>query len=416
MVTVIHKKATFGLSSFIPNTFIGGVGSSITSAAQLASTLGISTSIIAGFRVLDNEVQALITQSYSMNGYTFRDNDDITYFYDNDGLVTFIGSQTFRRAGALTEVVLPNCVEIESYQFENSPNLTLIDIPNCTIFGNSPADHNTIISQGLNANLVINAHIFNMTSNDGRPEASLVHFNYLVNYVGYVDDGSWNTEIQGDTTYNTRLSLGAATTANAGAILNVHEVNGNIRFKCIDRYAFNNDFMNNSALTGYVDNDGFVAAIIDNCFQNTDNMTELNLPGIINLGSGGNDFGRYSANYETINMPNLVTFGASYFLRDGGKEKVFNLDSLESVTSSFYGVEIAEFNAKKLKNIGSDTTNNDRFTAMQGAAPIFRVHEFLATNNAGGPDGDLVAIVTSKNATVEFYDDNGDYVSTLTIE
>src|SRR5690606_30536891 len=120
-----------------PNTFIGGVGSVITTKAGLATKLGISQSIIKSFRVVGTEVQAFIDSNYTMTSRFYGDTT-ITHYDDKDGKVTTIGTNQFRDCSNLEYVRFPALTSItgnntnNSGVFRNCVSLTECLIPNLT--------------------------------------------------------------------------------------------------------------------------------------------------------------------------------------------------------------------------------------------------------------------------------------------
>lgn len=98
-------KAMFFVRKLKPNTFIGGVGTTITSAAALAAKIGISSTRIKGFKVVGSDIECNITGSYSIQGAAFQNNSEITYYNDAGGLVVTIYNSSFRNCSNLLWVV-----------------------------------------------------------------------------------------------------------------------------------------------------------------------------------------------------------------------------------------------------------------------------------------------------------------------
>ena len=88
-----------GLRSVQPaNTFIGGVSATISTAALLATKLGISVGAISNFSVVGSDIQCSILVSYTIPAGAFLNNLSITKYLDTNGLVTDVGSQGFEGA------------------------------------------------------------------------------------------------------------------------------------------------------------------------------------------------------------------------------------------------------------------------------------------------------------------------------
>jgi len=85
-----------------------------------------------------------------------------------------------------------------------------------------------------------------------------------------------------------------------------------------------------------------------------------------------------------------------------------------TIGNNFSGMTFLELlSAKKLKQIGTDPNlNANNFAGIKTGAKI-QVHIDLRTVNAGNAHAELVWVKANRSAIVEFYDDNGNYVSTL---
>lgn len=171
-------------------------------------------------------------------------------------------------------------------------------------------------------------------------------------------------------------------------------------------------FQNDTSITSFLDIDGLVKTLSGtNCFNNTP-VQNVSLPNLTHL--KGFDF--YNCTYLTqLYLPSLTTcIGTRFFYNI--KVPILNLPSLEYVeyqTVSFRGLTLTtEINMKKLKTLGDASTHNDCFTALKTGCYI-RVNVFMATSNSGAPHAALVWAKANRAAIVEFYDDAGNYVSTL---
>lgn len=98
------KKLVFsGSKKYEPNTFIGGVASTITSASEIANILEIPVFNIKAFSVVDNDIQFHVKNDYAIPGSAFRDNEDITYYRDEGEKCFGIGLGAFMGASELEE-------------------------------------------------------------------------------------------------------------------------------------------------------------------------------------------------------------------------------------------------------------------------------------------------------------------------
>ena len=203
------------------NTFIGGVSGTITTGAQLATKLGISSARVTNFKIVGSNIQAKITGgTYVLPGSVFLSDTSITYYNDPTGLVTSLTTATFRSCTNLTSVYFPNCTTIDNvgslsfYQtfaltsvylplvttintqtfnqsalstlnlpeltnvkgvnaFGAMNNITLINMPKCTILGSDTGNNNTFLN--IKTGCVINVNTVLQTANAGAPDGDLVY-------------------------------------------------------------------------------------------------------------------------------------------------------------------------------------------------------------------------------------------------
>lgn len=141
------------------NTFIGGVSSTISTSAQLATKLGISNNRIRNFVVVGSDIKCKITGgSYGFGnepayGYGgFWSVPTISYFYDYDGLVNTLGAQSFSNT-TIAEVYTPNATSIGQGAFDQNitfyNNLKILYAPRCTSIGNTVLNNNVFRSGNL---------------------------------------------------------------------------------------------------------------------------------------------------------------------------------------------------------------------------------------------------------------------------
>jgi hypothetical protein len=88
-----------------------------------------------------------------------------------------------------------------------------------------------------------------------------------------------------------------------------------------------------------------------------------------------------------------------------------NSTNKDGLWDSLTAIELIE--AKKLRYLGNPSqAGTNAFRALKLGCKI-RLHIDLLTANAGNADASLVFAKNARNATIEFYDDNGIYVTTL---
>lgn len=303
-----------------PNTFIGGIGATINTPALLATKLGISQSIIKSFKVVGTEVQAYISDDYTIKINTFNEDEDITHYRDMDGRVTSL-TLCFRNAINLIDVYFPN---VQTIQGANASQ----------------------ISSGCFSGCVnLEEAVFNNWQNTG-------------DYQGYF------------TFYNCVKLTGLDTSKLTGSP--------------------SNQFLANTTQTSF--DFSSLVTISGNMFLNSSVAGVLSLPEVTSMPQTGIT----NCAVTQILLPKLEGLSGT------NKTNLFvNLTQLELL------------DAKKLKNIlnpairGTNAFNNLKTNC------IINVHEYLATANSGSPDEALVWVKANRSAVVNFYDDNGDYVSTL---
>lgn len=254
------KKLLFG--GGLQNTFIGGIGSTITTASLLASLLGISVNRILNFEVVGTEVRCRIVGSYEIPTAAFLSNSAITFYEDKDNLITKINFNSFNNTkvlsydfkGVLTveqggfgfstseEVFLENCIDFNTgFNLAGMTKLTTAYIPRVTNLGGSALDNNVFSSGTAKAGLIIYANPSLATNNGGLPDGDLqyaVTNGATVRYVTNFDKPSKVTTFSVTETYNTaiRISITAPSSTNPIDFYNIW-INGKLfkkRFKSGD--------------------------------------------------------------------------------------------------------------------------------------------------------------------------------------
>lgn len=121
------------------------------------------------------------------------------------------------------------------------------------------------------------------------------------------------------------------------------------------------------------------------------------------------------AGMKNLYFPKLTTLGSQAF-RGNPQLLTFSAPILEVInesTSLFNGDSGLGFiNMPKLKVFGVPSVNSLEFLSLKIGCEI-RVHIALATANSGAPVTSLLYAKNNRAAIVKFYDDNGNYVSTL---
>lgn len=119
-----------------------------------------------------------------------------------------------------------------------------------------------------------------------------------------------------------------------------------------------------------------------------------------------------------FDLPSLTSLGSGVFYNCSSCEYI-NMPMLENISNSgrtelFRGLSSCNLiSMKKLKTLGDpSTSDSSTFQALKTGCTI-EVNEFMATSNAGNADATLQWAKDNRSAIVEFYDDDGNYVSTL---
>lgn len=141
------------------NTEIGGVASTISTPALLASKLAIDVSRITNFSIVGSDIKCKITGSYGIPSgahvFGFQSSSKPTYYIDSDFLINAVGDNCFYAgnlnqdidfknaltvgSGAFTfygnKIFLKNATSLGNSCFYGATNMEVIYIPNATTLG-----------------------------------------------------------------------------------------------------------------------------------------------------------------------------------------------------------------------------------------------------------------------------------------
>jgi hypothetical protein len=338
------RKSIF--KQFEPNTFIGGVASTINTASLLATKLQISVSRIRAFRVVGDNIEFNITGFYTVptfGGTNVSDADqNITYYYDDAALATTLSYFCFR-----------NCLNFIDFRFYSLNNI-----------GNSAFSNTRIV----------NADLSSLSQSLG---------------------GEWLNMFQ---------FCSELVTVNTGELTNTI---------------------------------GQSASLFRNCQKLTNVSTKIKYYGQMYRGSGlpgaylYNEFvlelrglAFLQATWGKVELPNCIKIINEEFIQTSGirylKEvilpKVVSIGAINGNGSAFRGqtsLELVDLRACKhfYGGIGNFIQYNFRDACKVGT--IIKVHVFMSTSDNGFANEELLYIKNNRGGIVEFYDDNGIYVSTL---
>lgn len=423
------KKYYFGKSKYKPNTFIGGIGGTINTPALIATKLGLSINRIKVFSVVGSDIQfAIIGGTYVLTG--FLSDTNVTYYDDRDGLVTSIGGSAFNSTTNLQYVKVKNATTLGASAFQLSglrglnndftsvtsvasncfvtgrPAITtVLNFPNLTtILANTAFSFDTTYAN----NVTINVPLALKTSNAGKPHTALssgVNLTaVIINYIGWVDDTSYNTELGGVGTYYANKGLLAkAMGIGSGGLVNMQNVSGVLRVKALDTYPLaSNGFQSNTSLTYFDDS---IASLVTGfgtlSIVSVTNLVWVKFPGVITL----NGFRNFSscASLTTVELNNMVTHNGDWFGRTCPNLKIQHFPNCTRVTSNIALID-ASFtllNMPKCIQLGGSAADNGTLLNLATGC-VINVNVALQTNNAGAPDGDLQYAITSRSATVNY--------------
>ena len=256
-----HKAVSNGT-----NTEIGGVASTISTPALLASKLGISVGSISNFAIVGSDIKCKITGSYAMP-ISCWEGSPITYYRDNDNLVTSLSLYSFRATSNLSkiefngvvtcggyqtsysqigDVILPNCTVINDYAFfdtYNYANEKKIVIPRCTTLGSSVLSNN-VFNQGIGNKTIIYAHPSLATNNAGAPDGDIAYAisaGATVRYVTNFTAPSPITDLSEGTIHDTSIQLTFTAPSSTNAV-DYYECYANGVFK--NKITYSGDFIN----------------------------------------------------------------------------------------------------------------------------------------------------------------------------
>jgi len=202
-----------------PNTFIGGVSGTISTAALLATKLSISVGAISNFTIVGSDIKCRITGSYAISSGVFEARADITSYYDYDGLVTSIGAQAFNICSNVNFLWFPNCTSVTTTSIALVGVFTTIYIPRCTSMGATAASNTVFGGTAHPAKLYCPISL--QTNNGGSPDGDITSFISLGGSVSYVSNftaPSVVSDLSAGTIYNTSVQLNFTVPSSTNAI------------------------------------------------------------------------------------------------------------------------------------------------------------------------------------------------------
>lgn len=365
------RKTIFGRIKAQPNTFIGGVGTTITSAAALAAKIGISSTRVKNFKIIGVNIETNITGTYSIPQGAFK-GSEITYFNDFEGNVVDIKSAAFYNCTSLTSINFPSCTVIGGNQFANNAvfyncrSLSTVNLPSWT--GHTTGVVNTFFNclsltevNFPSYNGVIGAYMFYGCSSLTSVNLSITGFVGNYAFVG--------TKI-------TSINLTNATLIGPSAFAGVTTLNIGINMPF--GTTLGSGAFSNSGITSFNSNCTFIDK---GAFLNCASLVYVDIPECTTITSSifGEGVFKNCTSILTINAPNLTTINNT--------NTFSNCSSIETIYMPL------------LTALGSTLGNDSSFNYIKLGATI-TVAASLATVNTGSPDGDLVYASGTRGATI----------------
>jgi len=198
------------------NTYIGGIGTVVSTKTLLATKLGIASSRISNFSIIGNNIQCRISGGYTLSNSSFLEDTNVTYYLDKGGLINdvemhqFKGALNFsgelildgvlsmtssytKRFGYLCRIICKNVTSLSGVSLHGSANTgdspylrSVYYFPNVTNMGGSSI--NKDIFYGIVSKSYIYAHPSMATNNLGGPDGDLVAATTAGAIVRYVTD------------------------------------------------------------------------------------------------------------------------------------------------------------------------------------------------------------------------------------
>jgi hypothetical protein len=244
----------------LPNTFIGGVASSISTPALLATKLAIDVSMITNFSIVGSDIKCKITGSYAIPSFAFnfQQSSIPTYYTDSDFLVTSVGDNAFYATLSMVEreVNFHNAVNIgnSSFSWINSKifllknaatignscfwykdvpsQIELIYIPSCTSLGSTSSDNS--VFGNIKTGAIIYCHPSLATNNAGGEDADIVYArtkSCTIRYVTNFTAPNNVTNLSAGTIYNTAVQLNFTPPTGSTNAIEYYECYANGVFK-----------------------------------------------------------------------------------------------------------------------------------------------------------------------------------------
>lgn len=173
----------------LPNTFIGGVGATISTKTLLAGKMSISSDNILDFIVDSyNNITCHINTPYTLDASAFNSNHNITHYIDLDGKCTSVGGNGFFDTYNMKAMVFPSVTSIggnlaRCSSSSQESTYHIMSLQSLTPIGATSGNENNF----ANTNVVrMYTNTANQTNNGGSPDGDLTAINVNFMNIYYV--------------------------------------------------------------------------------------------------------------------------------------------------------------------------------------------------------------------------------------
>lgn len=449
-----------------PNTKIGGKASVLYSPYLLAQKLGISVTRLRGFRVVGSDVECNILGNYTPPNSVFNGDTGITFFESTPAQTAgnrgFLGTtnlqyfkidnassnqtgyiNSFDGSGVESVQGYENVTSVPAYFARGCVNLQMNPTPNAVTIGdfayqgcislpttltyNSLVTAGTLSLSGINnveeiyAPLLTTAGANCMYNNTNLRKAYVPSLTTLPNSMFN------NDRLLSDLTTGRLTSIGQRALLNTYlvtfvdtelvTIIGLEGMSNMLSLVTTDLSSVTT--LNNSALKGNIILESIgdtanLTTLNQEVFQNTPLLESVNVSSVVSIPTSINMF--YNCGVRTLDFENYQGgFAGNQIFASMKRITTFKANKTVAITGArtFSESNILDLiEIKKCKDLGTPSEDRQHFRNIKMNCTI-RVNDFLRTCNAGNADADLVYAKTQLNATVEFFDDAGNYTSTL---
>lgn len=356
------RARQFAKAKAEPNTFIGGIAKTggtgvnepIDTPWKLSQKLGVAVNRISGFKVVGDDVECRIRGSYSLPSGVFGGS---SVALANQNITSYIDEENLCTSGAGSN--FRNCQELTSVKFKAWTAFYNYQFTNCVKL----ADVDVVWDNITSFNAI---ECFKNTNISG---VMILNASVLNGYQFF---------------YNTKLTEFDAPNLVTGGTFTV------------------------AGITTL--EEAYVPLLTNGIsfFQGNINLEKITLGAMTNV---PNSFAQGCTTLnEIIGMDSFLTIGNSSFT--GNKIPEFIANNVTSCgNTAFQSATMNLIEMKKCKSLGS-LSNENIFNLVNSGFTI-RVNIDLRTIDGGDAHLSLINAKNLKSATVEFYDDAGNYVSTL---